>query len=439
MNKVLILIAVVFLCSTANAQNTYWRKLQGHPQKTNRIDDIYFLNRAIGFSVTNDGDIYKTSDTGLSWSRKHSSGGLFRSIEFSADGKYGIAGTLIGGKVFRTTDSGETWQDISANVPDTGIGTNKNKICGLAHFNNKFYGVGWWGANVARFYRSNDTGNTWTVDFLDSNLVSGLVDVMFLSENVCFITGSRHVNGKARENMILRSVDTGHTWTKVASDSIIGGRVWKIQFLDSLHGFASIEPYYTRDTACYWQTHDGGLTWVIHSAGVVPQSKKIVQGIGFLNRKTGWIGGWFDGYFETNDSGNTWKYVLQGADFNRFFKVDSTFMYASARGVYIYDSTSYLSIEKSEKNQSETHCIKNIYPNPTQGKVNVQVQIASSTNVLIELANIETRQTHVMLRKVLAKGLHNFVFDCSSMPPGNYFVSMGTDAGYFTQKFTLLK
>ena len=128
-----------------------------------RFDDIYFFNKDTGLVVSSYGEIFKTWDGGHNWQGKYmsSSGSTyFRSIEFTNNCQYGIAGALDG-TVFRTQDRGETWTDISPVISDTGAGIRR--ICGLAHWgNNTFYGVGWWGGLVARFYKSTNAGTSWT-------------------------------------------------------------------------------------------------------------------------------------------------------------------------------------------------------------------------------------------------------------------------------------
>jgi len=221
-----------------------------------RYDDIYFISKDTGLVVSSNGLIYKTYDGGNYWYIKADLGDniYFRSIEFSDNGQYGIAGTLSG-LVLRTIDRGETWTDISSAIPDTGM--YAKRICGLAHWGNNFYGVGWWGATVARFYKSTDSGQTWQTSYIDTNLATGLVDIIFTSADTCFATGFR-MNDSGSASTVLRSVDAGQTWTKVFSDNIIGGGVWKIQFINHEIGVGSIEPWYNPDTVAMIKTTDGG-------------------------------------------------------------------------------------------------------------------------------------------------------------------------------------
>jgi hypothetical protein len=440
-NLFTLIILSCFVFNAFSQTITIWHNITNTTKfgSTDRIDDIYFLNRRTGFAAGPSGEIYKTIDSGRTWSKNLTGAGYMRSIEFSDNGKYGIAGTLIGNKVFRTTDTGNTWTDIISSIPDTGA--NKNRICGLAHQDNKFYGVGWWGTNRARFYRSNDSGQTWTVQLLDSTLATGLVDITFLAPNICLTTGCRYYNGNKLESVVLRSVDTGHTWTKVFADTTIGGRIWKIQFLDNLIGYASVEPYFFKDTVCYLTTNNGGLSWNMHAAGSKPSTNPYAgtQGIGFISQKTGWIGGWYAGYFETNDSCKSWHYRPYCSNFNRFLKIDDSCMYSSGYSVYKFDSLVTVGVDIKAKEPVCSHYLQNVSPNPVKDILNIEFDIAYRTNVVLEVANIANREVYHISSAQMNKGHYKYSWDCSNKAPGEYIIWLGTDEIPLVQKFIILK
>jgi hypothetical protein len=93
---------------------------------------------------------------------------------------------------------------------------------------------------------------------------------------------------------------------------------WKIQFLNKTHGFVALENF---RNASILVTTDGGNSWVRkHVAkNQDPTSRAInndLEGIGFINERQGWVGGW--GFQElsapvgglensfTEDGGETW-------------------------------------------------------------------------------------------------------------------------------------
>lgn len=442
LNPLVILLALAFSIPIikADAQNYLLpRPNLGLEMGPPRIDDIYFVNRSTGFVATEHSYIQKTTDSAKSWVTKlHSTGSYFRSIEFSDDGKFGVAGTLTGGKFFRSDDSGESWTDIGTSIPDTGV--NRVQVCGLSHYGNNFYGVGWWGSKIARLYKSTDSGITWNVKYMDTTLVTGLVDILSISANTIIATGCRFYDSTKRESVVLRSDDTGNTWTKVFSDTTIGGRVWKVQFLDTSLGYGAIEPFFPLDTICYIKTTDGGKTWNMHSIGkpLVTYPAKNTQGIGFITPAIGFIGGWHYGHFTTTDSGKTWKNVAHGENFNRFFRIDSTYMYAAGGVVYGYENKPNTRIKRVLE-PACSHTLYPVSPNPAKSTVRISFDIKYRTNVLLEVVEIANRNIYPVFRGQLQPGHYEYDWNGANAANGNYFVWLGTDEIPLAQKFVLRK
>ena len=404
-----------------------------------RYDDIFFTSLDTGVLVSSYGMIFKTYDGADHWELKKaiSASTYFRSVEFSGDGQVGIAGT-VSGTVYRSPDRGETWDDISASISDTGA--DAKRICGLGHWGNIFYGVGWWGGTTARFYKSMDAGLTWTTSYIDAGLASGLVDITFLSANNGFITGYHAYDGSMRESIVLHTLDGGNTWTKVFSDTIIGGRIWKIQFIDSLYGVGSIEPMY-KDTVAIIKTINGGYTWQIIPIGHVNAWSWIgagTQGVGFLNRQKGWVGGYYNGMFETNDGGLTWDSLGINEECDRFFLVDST-IYVSANTVYKYSGDNNVNVGTVPP-PSYLHKLYPVAPNPASGDVQIEFDInAHQTNTVLEVVNLDGRKTYPVMHGYLKPGHYSYKWDATNAANGNYIVWLGTDEIPMVQKFVLNK
>lgn len=264
----------------------------GLPFNIIRYDDLYFWKKYEGVLTTPYGSVMKTYNGGESWSSRYTNPAqpYFRSIEALDGGQILVAGSLTK-TTLRSTDSGETWTDISASIPDTGF--NAPRICGLAHEGNSFYGVGWWGGNVARFYKSADAGATWQADFLDTAMTTGLVDIIAPGNGLLLAGGGRRYAANKQEGVILRSVNGGATWTKVFADTTIGGRIWKLQAVTPTLIYGSIEPLFDRDTVAIVRSNDGGQTWSIMPVGRHHTTTWGTQGIGFVDPAHGWVGGYY--------------------------------------------------------------------------------------------------------------------------------------------------
>ncbi|RYE23174.1 MAG: hypothetical protein EOP51_11385 [Sphingobacteriales bacterium] len=433
----IVVAGLCTLCTFSFAQQ--WTVQPITLQPGERFDDIYMLSRDTGCIVSFNGTIYKTYDGGKLWYPKLKAGTTvyLRSIEFADDKKTGIAGALDG-QVFRTTNAGENWTSITATMPDTGA--DRNLICGLAHNGNTFYGVGWWGSSTARMFKSTDGGKTWSVNYLDSTLATSLIDIACLDASTIITTGSRLKNG-VRSDVILKSTDAGKNWHHVYIEDTLGGRVWKVQFLDKNIGFASIESHYFADTAVILKTTDGGDHWHKIPVGKTVNNYTIgTQGVGFINENKGWVGGYYDGVFETTDGGQTWAhtYPAEVLNTNRFFKIDSFTMFATyAGGAMKYVNGWSTSVKETITQKSTAkHKLYDAVPNPVGNSLKIGFDLAEASNILLEIVYIDGKHTYPVTRTRLDKGHYTYSWDASDKPAGNYIIWLGTDDVPMVKKFT---
>jgi photosystem II stability/assembly factor-like uncharacterized protein len=395
-----------------------------------RYEDTYFISRDTGFICDLYGNIYKTTDACNNWELKINVPVVeFRSIEFSDDGQIGIAGTLSG-HLYRSEDRGESWKNISSSLPDTGV--DAKRICGLAHSgNNNFYGVGWWGSERARLYRSTDAGKTWTVKYMDTSMISLFVDILCKEPNMLFATGGR-LNKGIRNSVVLKSIDAGDTWTEVFSDNSIGGKIWKIQFITPDVAYGAIQPYYYPDSIAIIKSTDGGNSWNIIPIGSITGNHANIstQAVGFIDEQRGWVGGYFVGFFETYDAGKTWNYVKDYSivDMNRIFRVDATTIYATHRG----GIASYMPLwptEIANRNISQSLV-------PTNS-IQVVFEISHLSNVVMELINISNQKTQRIMSASMPPGKYTQTIDISGYPEGSYMIWLGNDEIPLVQKFII--
>lgn len=406
-----------------------------------RYEDAYFISRDTGFICDLLGNIYKTTDTCNNWTLKIGAPTAgFRSIEFSDDGQTGIAGTL-NGKLYRSDDRGENWIDISNSLPD--IGTDAKRMCGLAHSgNNNFFGVGWWGGEQARFYRSTDAGRSWAVKYIDKNIVNSLVDIVCKDANTIFATGGKQFNGR-RQNVVLKSTDNGDTWTEAYADTTLGGNIWKIQFVTSQIGYGAIESYYYPDTVAIIKTTDGGSNWnIIHIGSVNRMHSNIsTQAVGFIDEHRGWVGGYFIGYYETFDGGQTWKYVndMSIIGMNRIFRLDAETIYATHRGGIARNGLLWPAgiADKYRQPLVPTNKLNPIVPNPAKNKIQIAFEIGRSSNVVMEVINISNQKTKRIMSARMPPGKYTQTIDISAYPKGNYMIWLGNDEIPLIQKFVI--
>lgn len=446
----LIVFTILAFSKASKAQNK-WEYLPNVGLDSNRVrfEDVYFTSYHTGFAVNLGIKTYKTIDGGQIWrlvANGDTLGGISgsRSIEFLNDGKTGIAGGF-GGKIARTDDSGESWLDITRYIPDTTTDFTKFGICGMSHYNNTFFAGGIYGSKTAHFYKSIDRGISWTTKYIDTNLLNGLVDVCFISEDTGFISGSKVRYGKGEFGVVLKTTDGGNSWRKVY-DNKIGSWdiIWKLQFIGSQFGVGAIQ---SSDTIAMIKTTDGGENWSVMGTGYKPNqfsfspdgAGSATQSIGFATPLKGWMGGYFGSIVETNDGGITWDSVSFGRNFNRIFVIDKEHAYAGGKSVYRYGSNFKLGIPKNEMETKPPHTLYPITPNPSNGKIKIEFDLNTTTNAIVQVFQIGSGRVWDIHRERLKPGHYIYYWDDPSAPAGNYLVVLKNDEIPLSQKFMLNK
>jgi photosystem II stability/assembly factor-like uncharacterized protein len=328
-----------------------WRRTNapGSTEPGYRTDDVFFIDENTGWAVNADGNIIKTSDGGDSWAQQaHFDDVYLRSVGF-ANASTGWVGTLSPTlRLVHTKNGGASWQSV--NLP---AGAPR-AICGICVVDaNTVYASGTNFPNrPTGVIKTTDGGATWTAIDMSAHAAI-LVDIFFKNANEGWVVGGRDDVGRPtpqriRDDVrpaILHTTDGGATWTdrlaQIRTHFPRGEWGWKIQMLDAQTLFVSLENFLDGAIA---RSDDGGLTWQR-----IPindrQRNANLEGIGFVDRNRGWVGGWGDreavGGFTSasTDGGLNWDNANKvGFRLNRFRFIGNpvTVAYASGDTVYKY-------------------------------------------------------------------------------------------------------
>ncbi|HMG74030.1 MAG TPA: hypothetical protein VK582_11065, partial [Pyrinomonadaceae bacterium] len=306
-----------------------WQLLKNSPVANSRTDDIWFFDEMTGWLVNSSGYVCMTEDGGANWTPKFFLAPNLPSLPYLrcmswANRQIGWFGAVtnidvasitspsqfIQTLLHHTTDGGETWTPVE-NLPEG----SPAGICGFHAVNERVaYGSGTNdpGLPGPAIIKTTDNGASW--ELIDMRkYASNLIDIYFFDEDNGFVVGGlidekSKVDHKAYPEprlsrygkvkpVILRTRDGGKSWTNTTAnikDFQSGEWGWKIQFLNETHGFISLENF---RNASILVTNNGGKSWVRkHVArNQKPSSPAInndLEGIGFINERQGWVGGW---------------------------------------------------------------------------------------------------------------------------------------------------
>lgn len=315
-------VLLLMFAGTAFSEGWLWGTLRNAPVRTDRHDDLFFVNPWLGWVVNGGGQIWKTTNAGFTWSLQFTAGQYLRSVGF-ADSLSGWVGTLSGDTsriLYHTTDGGASWSPVQ-NIPEP----RPMGICGISVVNDSVVYASGRYFGPPRVIKTTDRGATWS-SFDLSAYAGALVDCYFFSRDSGFVVGSSS-EGYTR---ILFTSDGGNSWTIRHAGDRGGELCWKIIFRSKTTGYVSIENFSPGPTY-YLKTTDGGLTW---SDQLFQNFQYDIQGIGFAGDSMGWVGGWGGKTYETTDGGASWHLASFGLYINRIRFFGDTLAYAVGQTVY---------------------------------------------------------------------------------------------------------
>lgn len=276
--------------------------------------DIHFISDTEGFYITST-EIFYTSDSGVTWTKK-------RNIQFGNDiNFYGSLGFVVGnaGRVYKSIDSGDTWQQINVGVNENFNTVNiidENKI--ILSSSNKLLksfdaGMNWEIINITQasvkktffinesighaacsngtILKTIDGGNNWYITEETSTSPSDYIYIHFVNENIGFAS--------RKHNYIFKTIDGGESWF-VIYDGIFS--ILSIHFLNELDGFASGE------NGIALKTTNGGQSWSSLNILSGFPAYSDFNSIFFVNQNKGFVVGERGRVVRTTNGGNSWNH-----------------------------------------------------------------------------------------------------------------------------------
>jgi len=248
-----------------------------------RLFDVFFLSTGIkGWAVGKDGLILYTDDGGQRWKRVNSpTNESLLSVDFVDS----VKGWAVGdhGCIIYTTNGGISWELCPAPA---------NTALIKVDFINM--DIGW--IIGSQVLRTTDGGNSW--EELEIGAEDWIfMDGAFINEDTAWVIGWIQT-GEERGPVLLHTADGGRTWSRQKVP--VSEPLTTVDFIDSQKGWLA------GDEGIILHTDDGGDNWKIQRGPI--DEFEIFTDIDFINAKEGWAVGWRGVILHTQDGGNTWIY-----------------------------------------------------------------------------------------------------------------------------------
>jgi len=371
-------------------------------------------------------------------------------VEMFVDGNGDLFAGTIGDGIFKSTNSGENWNQVNN-------GLTSFDILALARSEE---GRLFAGTSQGELYHSDDNGDSWTSMTAPGD--AGIFAIAAVSSGVIFVGG---------DGGIYRSTDGGTSWERLESGlpHIIMIRAFVLLPNDDL-----IAGSYGMGT---FRTTDNGDTWIQTFPGSPDNSAYsfTVDASGTIFAATTL------GIYSSTDAGGTWFEMEDPAGANVLdFVIDSTDAYFAATTTSIYYSTDhgnnwaearsglgdlsvltlgvdeagvvyagtngdgvYKAVMATEVRHTEEgprgFSVEQNYPNPFNPVTNFQFTIANSQLTILRVYDLLGREVATVVDEKLEPGTYTRRWDAGGMSSGVYYYRLWVRDFVETRKMLLLR
>jgi len=329
--------------------------------------------------------VYKSTDNGLNWTISNSGLGSALVHTFATIGSIIFAATYSEG-VFKSVDNGTTWTNVLSNIPNVNyysLGTKDSVIIV--------------GTDYGALYQSTDLGINWI------NVVATTPTNYYYNIR----SNSTHFFAASSDGPFI-STDNGLNWNLVDSGLTIS----------SIEEFL-IQPSYVFSTDNFrvYRTSNNGTYWETVTNNLSINSFKRSFGFSGSNQLIGTS----DGVFVNPNNGQNWIAANSGLgnnDVNEFDTLSSYIFAATNIGIFRIDTSQINTIAIGINEINEVK-ILNVYPNPSHGKIKIEIESKFIND------NYKLQIFNTFGQTVLFENLNNQgSIDLSHFPKGIYFLEV---------------
>ncbi|MCD6366004.1 MAG: S8 family serine peptidase, partial [Bacteroidales bacterium] len=349
---------------------------------------MYDKNASSGY-----GGIFATADGGTTWNEQttatYNDPASFPNIVYFWDANNGFCQgdpTSSYFEIYTTTNGGTNW----VRTPQANIPVPLSGEYGYTDLYDTYGNTVWFGTNKGRVFKSTDKGLNWTVSTTGSTEVSTLG---FHNDSIGIMTYVvyNQTSGTITSFEMRRSVDGGATWNLVSpTGDYYKSDMATVKDAQGMLVSTGSSQDITQCGSAY--SLDEGDTWTMLDDSIQYTTVK------FYNNSTGWAGG----FNQNSTTEGIWK---------------------------------WLGIPTNTQNVSEKESVMNIYPNPSNGYVNIfvprtkdifSIQIFNTLGKMVYSDN--TRNGSSSQYKL---------FNLSFLPKGIYIVAIKSDNQISKQKIVI--
>jgi photosystem II stability/assembly factor-like uncharacterized protein len=415
---------------------------------------IKFINSQTGFLIGYSNKIFKTTNSGMTWSDYIVSDSVneLRDIFFVNQTTGFIAGGMVlvpptsplyaASIVLKTTDAGNSWIKV---YYDTNQNVQKHfSTITFSDQNTGYVGGGLYASGQNYLFKTTDGGNNWTEISYEHLSFQYSMKFQNNSEGVSVLFSK-----------ILKTANGGSVWTEIASLGILSD----LFFVNNLTGYVcGGEPLFDGSDgsgrSLIMKTTNAGNNWqnVFYRDG---EQYNVLSSVYFTDINTGYsvgssyyfpTGGTLSIILKTTNQGANWGFQASPPGSSLLsieFLNNST---GFAVGIYgtILKTTDgggeIISGINSYSNEiPDGYALYQNYPNPFNPSTIIKYEIPNKQQVSIKIYNVLGNEIESLINEVQSAGIYEVTWNAANLPSGIYYYKIHTENYSNSKKMLLVK
>lgn len=386
-----------------------WINKQSRISRT-YLKDIFFYGNSFGWTFDNDGKLFRTTNGGIDWSNISNSVGGDRL--FFANQNLGWM--VSGSNILKTSDGGVTWSTEYTTI---------EHLYDLYFLNDS---VGWAVGRYGGVLKTTDAGDNWIIK--NSGISYFLSSVFFINKDLGW---SASFSGG-----IIKTTDGGNSWSQQYYNTYFNLRC--LFFVDSLNGWAGGQ------FDALLHTTNGGITWEqqVYDNGYGLTDIKFVDDIGYAVGESPF--GNPSIVIRSIDKGLTWQKLDIGAAMTFYgvhFTSPNNGWIVGGTGAILHTTNGSVTsvIRHNAVTTPADVLLYQNYPNPFNPKTTIRFYLPTSTHVRLSTYDLVGRELDVLVDTNLENGFHETTWNAYKYSSGIYFYNIHTEQSNITNKLILIK
>jgi photosystem II stability/assembly factor-like uncharacterized protein len=431
MKKLIVILSLLIIYSADIISQEYWIKL---PSPTTRwLTKCSLVDTLYGWAAGDSGTIIRTSNGGVNWSVQNSGilayhiDDIFflnRNLGWALANDYLFNGTFV----LKTTNGGNTW--TTSRFPDTAaVVGNVYFIDSLNGFVSGFSG---------KIFKTTNSGGNWSECTIDTAFCPYLYlfpknKIKFLNSQTGFAAGG-HMD---LQGILWKTTNAGLHWFTYC---VAPEPLFDIKAISGNRVISTGGDFEYGASIC--NSYDGGNNWLYEATGVYGQGTYLA----FRTPEELWVPLSFAQTWAVNlDSGNYHTAWLQ------IQAPESTSVYAAgfvtptyglafgSNGSIMKYNSAVIGVGNNQNQVPLRSTLHQNYPNPFNPSTVISYDLIKATFVKITIYDLLGKQLNVFIEGYKPAGGHNFKFRDLGLASGVYIYRL--EAGDFTEsrKMVLIK